>query len=125
MVVFFLSSLTFCLGLNQIPFPSLQTIWGTVANAQSPNTSQLVQQGIEQYKAGNIQSAIASWQTALTAYQSTNNLNNKALVQEKLALVYQQMGQFEQALNYWKQAIANYRQLGDLTKVGRLLTEQA
>jgi tetratricopeptide (TPR) repeat protein len=72
-----------------------------------------------------VQGAIASWQTALSAYQSTNNFANQAIVREKLAIAYRQIGQFEQAINYWKQAIANSRKLGDFQKVGRLLTELA
>lgn len=125
LVVLFLSSLTFCLWLNHVPFTALQARWGEVATAQSPDTTQLVQQGIEQYKTGDVQGAIASWQTALSAYQSTNNHANEAIVQEKLAIAYRQIGQFEQAIDHWKEAIANYRQLGDIAKVGRLLVEQA
>ena len=125
LVVLFLSSLTFCLCLNHVPFTARQATWGEVATAQSPNASLLVQQGIERYRAGDIQGAIASWQTALTAYQSTNSLANQAIVQEKLALAYQQIGQFGEALDYWKGAIANLSQQGDFKKVGRLLTEQA
>jgi CHAT domain-containing protein len=125
LVVLFLSSLTFCLWLNHVPFTALQARWGTVATAQSPNASLLVQQGIEQYRAGEVQSAITSWQAALSAYQSTNNLANEAIVREKLAIAYRQIGQFEQAIDYWKQALANYRSSGDFKKVGRLLTELA
>ena len=125
LVVLFLSSLTFCLWLNHSPFTARQARWGTVATAQSPNASLLVQQGIEQYRAGEVQSAIASWQSALRAYPSTSNLANQAIVREKLALAYQQIGQFGEALDYWKGAIANYRQVGNIVKVGRLLTEQA
>lgn len=125
LVVLFLSSLTFCLWLNHFSFTALQARWGEVATAQSPNASQLVQQGIEQYRAGDVQGAIASWQTALSAYQSTNNHANAAIVREKLAIAYQQIGQFEQAIDHWKEAIANYRSSGEFVKVGRLLTEQA
>lgn len=125
LVVLFLTSLTFCLWLDRIPFTTLQARWGEVANAQSPNASQLVQQGIERYKTGDVQGAIVLWQTALTAYQSTNNRANEAIVREKLAIAYQQIGQFSEAIDYWKSAIANYRSSGDFVKVGRLLTELA
>src|SRR3712207_5393393 len=91
LVVLFLSSHTFCLCLNYVPFTALQPRWGTVATAQSPNASLLVQQGIERYKTGDVQGAIASWQTALSAYQSTNNLANQAIVREKLAIAYRQI----------------------------------
>ncbi len=124
LVVLFLSSFTLCLGPDRVPF-TVQAKWGEVALAQPPNTSQLVQQGIEQYRAGNVFDAISSWQTALTAYQNTNNLANAAIVREKLAVAYQQIGQFESAISLWLDAIANYRSAGDLVKVERLLVEQA
>jgi CHAT domain-containing protein len=125
LVALFLSSLTFCLWLNHVPFTGLQARWKEVATAQSPHSSQLIQRGIEQYQAGDVQGAIATWQTALTDDKTTNNRANQALIQEKLAIAYRQIGQFEQAIDYWKTAIANYRQLGDMAKVGQLLIEQA
>jgi tetratricopeptide (TPR) repeat protein len=125
LVVLFLSSLIFCLWANYVPFTTLQARWGEVATAQSPNASLLVQQGIERYRTGDAPGAIASWQTALNAYQSTNNLANAAIVREKLAIAYRQIGQFEQAIDYWKSAIANYHQLGNTVKVGRLFAELA
>ncbi len=125
LVILFLTSLTICLWLNHGLFNPLQLRWGEVATAQSPNPSQLVQQGIERYKTGDVQGAIAFWQTALTAYQSTNASANEAMVREKLAIAYQQIGQFGEAIDYWKGAIANYRHVGDFVKLGRLLTELA
>jgi CHAT domain-containing protein len=125
LVTLFLTSLTICLWLSHLPFNSLQLRWGEVANAQSANPSQLVKQGIDRYKTGDVQGAIASWQTALTAYQSTKERADEAIVREKLAIAYQQIGQFGEAIDYWKGAIANYQQVGDLVKLGRLLTELA
>jgi CHAT domain-containing protein/uncharacterized protein HemY len=125
LVTLFLTSLTICLWLSHVPFNFLQLRWGEVATAQSANPSQLVQQGIERYKTGDVQGAIASWQTALTAYQSTKERADEAIVREKLAIAYQQIGQFGEAIDYWKGAIANYQQVGDLVKLGRLLTELA
>jgi len=125
LVILFLTTLTICLWLNHVSFNPLQLRWGEVANAQSANASQLVQQGIERYKTGDVQGAIASWQTALTAYQSTKERADEAIVREKLAIAYQQIGQFGEAIDYWKGAIANYQQVGDFVKLGRLLTELA
>ena len=125
LVTLFLTSLTICLWLSHVPFNSLQLRWGEVANAQSANPSQLVKQGIDRYKTGDVQGAIASWQTALTAYQSTKERADEAIVREKLAIAYQQIGQFGEAIDYWKGAIASYQQVGDLVKLGRLLTELA
>ena len=125
LVILFLTSLTICLGLTHVSFNPLQFRWPEVATAQSANPTQIVQQGIERYKTGDVQGAIALWQTALTAYKSTNDRAGGAIVREKLAIAYQQIGQLGSSIDYWKSAIANYRSSGDLLKVGRLLTELA
>jgi tetratricopeptide (TPR) repeat protein len=38
---------------------------------------------------------------------------SEAIVQEKLAIAYRQIGQFEQAIDHWKEALANLSKLGD------------
>jgi hypothetical protein len=80
------------LWLNHVPLTALQARWVRLATAQFPNTSQLIQQGIEQYKAtGDVPGAIASWQTALTAYQSTKDCANEAIIREKLTIAYNKL----------------------------------
>lgn len=73
--VLFLSSVTFSLWLGHIPLTPLQLRLGNAVMAQSPTTDRLVQQGVELYRAGDIQGAIAQWQIALSAYQKTNKLH--------------------------------------------------
>ena len=77
--------------LNHVPLTALQARWGTLATAQPLNTSQLIQQEIEGYKAGDVQGAIASWQTALTTYQSTKDCANEAIIREKLTIAYNKL----------------------------------
>ncbi|WP_413166793.1 CHAT domain-containing protein [Capilliphycus salinus ALCB114379] len=129
LVILFVSSLIICLSFNYYhPSNALQPTASQISQittAQPPDVRQLVQQGIERYRSGDVAGAIAFWETALNAYQSAENLENRAIVLEKLAIAYQQIGQFEQAINHWKEAIANSRQRGDFIKQGRLLTELA
>ena len=119
--ILFVLSLTLCLWLGQ-PYSS---VLRAESKAQSPEASQLVQQGVEQYQAGNFQAAIAHWQTALTIYQDTKNPTNEAIVLENLARAYGQTGQINQAIGNWEGAIAQYRQVENWQQVGRALTEQA
>ena len=117
----FLSTLTLCLWLGHA-----STNWqviGDVVNARSPDANQLVQQGVIRYQAGDVQGAIAQWQTALVTYRKTNNRANEAIVLENLARANQRIGQSDRAIDYWEQVIADYRQLGNLQQVGRMLTE--
>ncbi len=128
LVVLYLISFTCSLWLGlQISPGELTWQMGTplAVNAQSPQASQLVQQGIERYQAVDLRGAIERWQKALDIYQQNNNRANAVIVGENLARAYQQLGQPEQAIGYWNQVIADYRQFGNLQLLGRSLTEQA
>ncbi|MES1023171.1 CHAT domain-containing protein [Gloeocapsa sp. BRSZ] len=113
LLMMFLSSLT-CLWWGSIPLL-----------AQVPYAHQFAQQGIERYQAGDYNGAIAPWQRALILYQKSKNSQQEvAIVAENLARTYQQLGQGNQAIRYWEQAIAYYQPI-DSQQTGRLLTEQA
>lgn len=117
----FLFGFALCFGLG---LPAGQGQW-TKAVAQASNPSQLVQQGVDRYQSGDISGALQPWQTALVAYQQSQQMQNSAIVVENLARAYQQLGQTSQAIDYWAQGVELYRQLGDSQQVGRLLSEQA
>ncbi len=124
--VLFLLTLTLCLWLGHPPKTIGQVGVLEIAIAQSPAQSQLVQQGLELYQAGDVQGAIKSWQTALSAYQEPNsNSEEEVNVRKYLARAYQQVGQLAQAIGQLEQVIASYRQINEPIKVGRMLTEQA
>lgn len=112
-------ALLLCLGLDILPIS-----WTRPVIAQT-TPSQLVQQGLERYQAGDIPTAIQQWQAALEIYEQDNNPQNKAIVLENLARASRQMGQIEQSLNYWQQAADIYQNQGDTVQLGRTLTEQA
>ncbi len=121
----FLSSLIFCLWLDQVSSAPWQKISNTVATTEPNHPHQLVQKGVELYQKGDFLEAIENWQTALSTYQSSNNDSNSALVLENLARAYQQIGKTSQGISHWEQAINHYRELENWQQVGRLLTEQA
>ncbi|MHC5932821.1 CHAT domain-containing protein [Nostoc sp.] len=124
--VIFLTTLTLCLWLAH---PSLtighQGI-AEIATAKSSALTQMVQQGLKLYQAGDIQGAIKSWQKALSSDQESNsNSADRISVLTYLARAYQQVGQIPEAIAQLKQVIAYYRQTNEPIKVGRMLTEQA
>ncbi|MGC1306446.1 MAG: CHAT domain-containing protein [Phormidesmis sp.] len=94
-------------------------------DAQSTDVSELVQTGVDRYRAGEFVAAIAPWQSAYDLYKATQDLPALAIVSENLARAYQQMGQTAEEITYWEQAIATAQALNDPQKIGRLLTEQA
>lgn len=89
----------------------------------SQDGRQLVQQGVEHYQKGDVQSAIARWESALPMYQ--NNLSDRAVILENLARAYQRVGNIEQAIARWSEVVTAYRRLNNPLQVGRMLTEQA
>lgn len=123
--VLLLVSLTFCLWLGQsqhsaYPSGSRRSVY----SAQTPG-SQLVQQGIDRYQAGDYRGAIAHWQQALQEFRKTNHRTNQAIVLANLARAQQQLGQSQQAIVHWQQVIRLYQDLGDHSQLVRALTEQA
>ncbi|MGB3137725.1 MAG: CHAT domain-containing protein, partial [Nodosilinea sp.] len=116
--VLFLASLTLALwGGQGLPLP------GSAAESTAPSAL-LVQEGVDLYQAGNYQSAIDRWQTALQNYP-TDPEADRALVYENLARAYQQLGRLPAAIEAWAAAIDIHRRVGSTTQVGRSLTELA
>jgi CHAT domain-containing protein len=119
--ILFISSLILTLWLGLAPLPGFSQSNGNSAAAPG----QLVQGGLAAYQSGDYAVAIQQWQAALAAFPVGSALAEQATVQENLARTYQQIGQPTAALDYWEKAAATHRQLGNLTRMGRALTEQA
>ena len=71
----------------------------------------LLNQGIEQYKARQFTAAIKSWQQALILYQQLQNQEKETSVTELLGLAHQALGNYNQAINYYQQHLILARKL--------------
>ncbi len=113
-------SLTLCLFFNTLPIWQLNR----QVTAEPVSANQLVQQGIERYKAGKYNEAIAQWQQALAQIPVSKNT---AIIRSNLAEAYRHIGQFPEAIASWEQAIQIYRSQKDNSNrlVAPLLVEQA
>jgi CHAT domain-containing protein len=135
----FLWSLTFCLWLNSVPFITFQGGFEQQATAQlkistarnrrakvnSPDVSQLVQEGLKLDEAGDFKGAIKQWQKALSFYKKNHDFTKALSVIENLAKAHQQLGESKEAIAYWEEAIAYYDQIKNLPQVGRMLVEKS
>jgi CHAT domain-containing protein len=84
----------------------------------------MVQQGLRLYEAGKITAAINVWEQALG--QISNTLD-RAIVRTNLALAYRQIGNLNEAVQQWEQAIQIYRGQKNEAKqqtLAQLLVEQ-
>ena len=117
-------------GLPQAPSGNSNAIAIEPSSPHQPSDHQasareLVGQGVDRYRAGDLQGAIAPWTTALEQYQASGELSPQGIVLENLARAYGNLGRADDALPYWSEAIVIQQQLGNSQKIGRLLTEQA
>lgn len=79
--------------------------------SQSPQPSitsptQLVQQAVDRYQAGQLLEAIALWQQAVDRYEKTGDRLNQALVLSFLATAFNDFGQQTQAQGAIEQAVS-------------------
>lgn len=126
LAVLFFSSLTFCLCFSHLSLSNGQTQLGEVAFAHPLDALQLVQQGVDQYQAGDYKGAIAIWQSILKTHPTgTAYSRDEVDVLKNLVRAYQRMGQLEPTIAYFNQIISYYRQMGNIQQMGRMLTEQA
>ncbi len=117
--ILFLAGFVLCLTLSILP------VRQTTVVAQSNSADQLVSTGIEQYKAGKFNEAIALWQQVLP---QITEAKDRAAVHTNLALAYRQIGQLTRATQEWEQAIQIYQRQDDeaaRSQLPKLLTEQA
>jgi tetratricopeptide (TPR) repeat protein len=75
--------------------------------AQTSNAQLLLQQGIELYDAERFFEAIGVWQQGLEAFTTQGDSLNQALVLRYLSLAYQHLGQWEEAEEAIRNAIAS------------------
>ena len=97
------------------PFSS----WAAAPNNPKPAiptsspADELVQTGLQQFRAKQFDLAIVSWQQALKIYQQQKNHKGTIKVLEILAEASKILGKYEQVIAYSQQVLALAQSLGD------------
>lgn len=81
----------------------------------------LLQEGIEQYQAGQREAAIQSWQQALTIYRELRDYQGEADALIYLGKAHRSLGKLTQAIEYYQQHLELARKLDDLWGEGAAL----
>ena len=84
-------------GLVQTSDTEINSLNSSSAQQTDRSSSGLIQQGQDQYKAGNYRAAIQVWQQAVDQLAAQGNWLSQASVLSHLALAYQNIGQGSQA----------------------------
>ncbi|ELS32425.1 Tetratricopeptide TPR_1 repeat-containing protein [Pseudanabaena biceps PCC 7429] len=103
-----------------ILMPSLSEASG-ISNPSIPNPSQeeaseadqLLQSGIQYFRAQQFESAFASWRKALDIYRQQSNRQGEKNVLEAFAKASKMLGQYQQAIDYSLQWLAFAKKIGD------------
>ncbi|TYQ30842.1 CHAT domain-containing protein [Pseudanabaena sp. UWO310] len=103
-----------------ILMPSLSEAAG-IRNPSIPNPSQeeaseadqLLQAGIQYFRAKQFESAFASWRKALDIYRQQSNRQGEKKVLEAFAKASKMLGQYQQAIDYSQQWLAFAKKIGD------------
>ena len=86
----------------------------------------LLQQGTRQYRVGQFQQTLNSFQAALKIYQEIGNRAGEAQTLGRIAFVYRSQGNYVDALDYYQQRLVVARdigaQTGDRTDEARALS---
>ncbi len=81
--------------------PEQNSPWGLtqpqILSQSQADASQLEQQGRQEYELGNLKAALEIWQKALEATQKQSDILSQAQISGYLALVYSQLGQWQEA----------------------------
>ncbi|MGD1864578.1 MAG: tetratricopeptide repeat protein, partial [Phormidesmis sp.] len=73
----------------------------------------LLQQGTRQYRVGQFQQTLNSFQAALKIYQEIGNRAGEAQTLGRIAFVYRSQGNYTDALDYYQQSLVVRRDVGD------------
>ena len=80
-------------------------------SAAPQSVEQLFQQGMQQYRANQLEAAIATWQQALTYYQQSGNQPRELAVYIRISAAYLRLGRPQQAKEQSQLALLLSRQL--------------
>lgn len=93
---------------------------------QSPSTQattadSLYQQGIQHFRAGQLQPAIQAWQSAQRLYRQQQNLKAIAQTWDNLGMAFRTLGDYTQAIAAYQQQFALVQQLNDRPAIANVL----
>ena len=81
--------------------------------AQNAEADRLFQQGLQQYKAGQVEAALRSWEQALVIYQKYRNRQGELRTLGNLGSAYSGLSNYGKAIELYKQRLAIAQELKD------------
>jgi len=83
------------------------------SESQKVEADRLFQQGKQQYDNSQFQTAIQSWQQALTIYQEISDHQGEAKSLNRLGSAYYSLGKYQKAIDFLQQSLDIFQQIGN------------
>ncbi|MDK2411717.1 tetratricopeptide repeat protein [Aphanizomenon sp. 202] len=88
---------------------------------QKDEADRLTEKGTQQYKQGQFQAALATFQQALAIEKEIGDRAGVGSTFNKIGGIYDSLGQYPKALDYYQQALAIIQKIGDRHGIGQSL----
>jgi CHAT domain-containing protein/Tfp pilus assembly protein PilF len=88
---------------------------------QQSEAIQLLNKGIEQYRNGQYQNALETYQQVLEIYRKTGDKKGESTSLQLIGAVYNNLAQYAQAIQFYQEALAIYREINDQTGEASIL----
>ncbi|HEY9606423.1 MAG TPA: CHAT domain-containing tetratricopeptide repeat protein [Allocoleopsis sp.] len=103
-----------------VPITASQVLAQT-SDDRKAEADRLLQQGIEQFQTSQFEATLQSFQQALTIYREIKNRQGEGWALGNLGNVYEELGDYAQAIDYSKQQLAIAREIHDRQSEGAAL----
>jgi tetratricopeptide (TPR) repeat protein len=98
---------------GSIPQGNMQRDEDNSTQNRQAEVNRLFQAGIEQYRQGQYEPALQTFQQALVLNQAMRSKAEEARTLHKIGSVYFRVGQYQKALEFYQQALPIRREIGD------------
>ncbi|WP_322734196.1 tetratricopeptide repeat protein [Nostoc sp. ChiQUE01b] len=104
-----------------MPFSTAEVLVQT-SNAKKVEADRLNDLGLEQLDKSQFEAALQSFQQALAIYREIQDRKNELAAQGNLAIVYDNLGNYNKAIEYLQQVLAIAREIKDRKSEGKTLS---
>jgi CHAT domain-containing protein len=114
-------ALTGILGMVSPPDLSLMVAQAQTTQAREAEADQLLQQGIQQYQISQFETALQSWQQALTIYREIKDRQGEEQSLGNIGVAHFSLGRYDKAIEFQLQKLALAREIKDRQSEGKAL----
>jgi CHAT domain-containing protein len=115
-----IAMLTF-LACGQVQIVTSESVQAQTTKDRKAEADRLFDRGIQQYQISQFESALKSWDQALTIYRAIKHRQNEGAALGSLGLAYHSLGKYDKAIEFQLQSLAIKKEIKDRLGEGNAL----